>query len=867
MDLKNYKLIKKEHIEELSTTGYYFEHNKTKAKVVYLSNNDDNKTFFIGFRTPAPDDTGVPHILEHSVLCGSKKFPIKDPFMELIKGSLQTFLNAMTFPDKTVYPVSSRNDKDFKNLMNVYLDAVLHPRIYTQPEILKQEGWHYQLDKPEDSPTISGVVYNEMKGAFSSPESVLSREILHQMFPDTSYKNESGGIPEFIPNLTQKQFLDFHKRYYHPSNSFIFIHGNGNIEEHLDFIDKEYLCDFEYSPPNSEIQMQKPFEKTSEKTNYYPVAKEDSLDDKTYLSLNFAIGQSSDPVNATTIEILSYILLDSEAAPLKKALLDAGIGKDVYGSSETDIQQPVFSIFSKNANPSQKEDFKNVIFDTLKKIVSEGIDKELIRGAINSKEFAMREADFGGFPKGLLYGIGYVMPSWLYDKDPFKYLHYEKTLSELKKALSQPLFEDFIEKNILSNPHSCFLVLEPKPGLNEENQEKLQNKLAEYKKTLSEKEIKDLIQDNKDLVSFQTAPDLEENLEKLPVLQRSDIRKEIEILPQTELKIRETETHYHDINTNGILYETFFFSMKHLKQEDVKWAGLLLDVIGKMDTKNYSYGDLNNQINIHTGGIGYSSSIIPLIEDSNRYNCFATVSTKVLTEKIETANSLILEVIQKTDFSDKKRVLETIEVDFLASYYVQNGDNASVTGGIGNEFLTDVASSIIISLPLNADDVLTIDAGISAYTSASSSNGNPFDATGASGNGYDDDDDYDDKSSAVLANTTGSPWVASSGASKSDVWSTINADYSHTSDDRNFSWNANASFSSEYDYTSVGFGGGSSYLALLTLVLTSFFAIRSIALAYPEEIVSASIDFICRGAATFISRLPRPLGSQGRAWL
>ncbi|MCK5847716.1 MAG: insulinase family protein [Caldisericia bacterium] len=661
MDLKNYKLIKKEYIKELSTTGYYFEHSKTKAKVVYLSNDDDNKTFFIGFRTPAPDDTGVPHILEHSVLCGSKKFPIKDPFMELVKGSLQTFLNAMTYPDKTVYPVSSRNDKDFKNLMNVYLDAVLYPRIYTQPEILKQEGWHYQLDKPEDEPTISGVVYNEMKGAFSSPESVLYRDILHQMFPETSYKNESGGIPEFIPKLTQENFTNFHKRYYHPSNSFIFIYGNGNIEEHLNYIDKEYLCDFEYSPPNSEIKIQKTFEKMIESTSYYPISKEDSVDEKTYLSLSFAIGQSSDPVNTTTMDMLSYILLDSEAAPLKKALLDAGIGKDVYGSSETDVQQPVFSIFSKNANSSQKGKFKKIVFKTLEDLVKNGIDKDLIKGAINTKEFAMREADFGGFPKGLFYGLGYVMPSWLYDEDPFKYLHYEKTLSEIKNALTEPYFENFIEKNILSNNHSCLLMLEPKQGMNDENQEKLQKKLSEYKKSLSKKEIEDLIQDNKSLVAFQTAPDLLENLEKLPMLERSDIKKQIEILPQNKLNVNETETYHHDINTNGILYETLFFSMKHLKKEDLKWAGLLLDVIGKMNTKNYSYGDLDNQINIHTGGVGYSSSIIPLVEDAKKYYCFATISTKVLTKKVSIANALILEVIQGTDFSDKKRILEIVQ--------------------------------------------------------------------------------------------------------------------------------------------------------------------------------------------------------------
>jgi Zn-dependent M16 (insulinase) family peptidase len=661
MNMKNYILQKKEMIEEMKTTAYLFEHEKTKAKIIYLSNSDDNKVFLVGFRTPAPDDTGVPHILEHSVLCGSRKFPIKDPFMELVKGSLQTFLNAMTFPDKTIYPVASRNQKDFLNLMNVYMDAVLYPRIYSVPEILKQEGWHYQLKSPKDTPAISGVVYNEMKGAFSSPESVLFREILHTMFPDTSYKNESGGIPESIPNLTQEDFLAFHKRYYHPSNSYILVYGDGNIEEHLQFLHNEYLQHFDYQTPNSDIEKQKPFSAPIEKTHCYPISPDDSIDDKTYLSQHYVIGTSSDPINILTLEILNYILLDSEAAILKKALLDAGIGKDIFGSVESDVQQPVFSIIAKNARSDQKEAFQAIVQSTLERIVENGIDKDILQAAINSKEFSIREADFGGFPKGLVYSIYYILPSWLYNHDPFLALHYESSLKEIKKMLSTRALEEFIQKNLLHNSHSSLLILEPKPGLNEEKQNEFLEKMQSFKNSLSEAQIQQIIEDEKQLEEFQKKPDSPQDIASIPMLKRSDVKEEVDHFPLEIQDFSTTSVHYHNIDTNGILYQTLYFNLKPLPLEDLQWVGLLFDMMGKMDTTQYTYDQLDNQINIHTGGIDISPSIIPHTKKTNEYQCLASVSLKVLQGNTHIGNDLLLSILHHTLFTDSKRLLENIQ--------------------------------------------------------------------------------------------------------------------------------------------------------------------------------------------------------------
>ena len=431
-DLNAYEVLQTEDLSDLKSKGTLLKHKKSGARVLLMENDDENKVFTIGFRTPPSDSTGVPHIMEHSVLCGSKEFPVKDPFVELVKGSLNTFLNAMTYPDKTVYPVASCNDKDFQNLMHVYMDAVFYPNIYQHDKTFRQEGWSYKLDDPDGELTISGVVYNEMKGAFSSPEGVLDRVVLNSLFPDNAYSVESGGDPEMIPELTYEQFLDFHRKYYHPSNSYIYLYGDMDMEEKLRWLDEKYLSDFENEPVDSEIHLQKPFTEMKEVVQEYSIASEESDEDNTYLSYNKVIGTTLDEKLYLAFEILDYALLSAPGAPLKKALLDAGVGKDISGSYDNGVYQPIFSVISKNANVEQKEEFIRVIEDTLKDIVKNGINKKALRAGINYHEFRFREADFGNYPRGLMYGLQ-LFDSWLYDETkPFIHMQAIPTFEFLK---------------------------------------------------------------------------------------------------------------------------------------------------------------------------------------------------------------------------------------------------------------------------------------------------------------------------------------------------------------------------------------------------------------------------------------------------
>lgn len=450
--------------------SYLLEHKKSGARLALLSNDDENKVFYIGFRTPPEDSTGVAHILEHSVLEGSRDFPVKDPFIELAKGSLNTFLNAMTYPDKTVYPIASCNDKDFQNLMHVYLDAVFYPNIYTERKIFEQEGWHYEMESPEDELTINGVVYNEMKGAFSSPDDVLEREITNTLFPDTTYSNESGGDPEAIPDLTYEQFLDFHRRYYHPANSYIYLYGNMDMVEKLEYLDQAYLSHFDRFSVDSEVAFQKPFDKCVEAGKFYPITENEPEEDNTYLTYNMVVGDSLDREQYIAFQILDYALCSAPGAPLKQALLDKGIGKDIYSYYESGIRQSYFTIVAKNANLDRREEFVECIEKELSRLAKEGIDKKALRAGLNYYEFRYREADFGSYPAGLMYGLQ-VLDSWLYD-DALPFIHIEagETYKALREKAETDYFEELIDKCMIHNTHKSILTLSPKKGLAEERE-------------------------------------------------------------------------------------------------------------------------------------------------------------------------------------------------------------------------------------------------------------------------------------------------------------------------------------------------------------------------------------------------------------
>ena len=659
-DLQAYEILEKRPIKDLNSEGIILRHKKSGARIAVISNDDDNKVFYIGFRTPPEDSTGVAHIIEHTVLCGSDKYPVKDPFVELVKGSLNTFLNAMTYPEKTIYPIASCNDKDFQNLMSVYMDAVFHPNIYKYQEIFKQEGWHYELESEDAPVTINGVVYNEMKGAFSSPDDVLSRQIMTSLFPDTTYANVSGGDPLHIPELTYEEYLDFHRRYYHPCNSYIYLYGDMDVVEKLAWMDEEYLSKYEAIELDSEIKLQKPFEKPVEVTHKYSISSTESEENNTYLSYNTVVETALDEKLYLAFDILDYALVSAPGAPLKQALIDAGIGSEITGGYDSGTLQPTFSIIAKNTNPEEKEHFLTVIRETLEGLVKNGLNKKSLLAGINSSEFRYREADFGHFPKGLLYGIQ-CLDSWLYDDmRPFLHLEALATYRFLKEQVNTDYFEQLIQKYLLDNKHASVVIIEPEKGLNAKNEAVLEKKLAEYKAGLSEEEIKKLVENTRHLKEYQETPSLKEDLEKIPMLARSDMKKEAALFYNTELSVKEVPVIHHDIFSNGIIYLTMLFDIAHIQAEDIPYLGVLKAVLGYVDTKNYSYADFSNEVNIHTGGIGSTIGVYPSVKEKDDYKVKFEVRTKALYDKLPEAVSLMEEMLFTSKLCDEKRLYEII---------------------------------------------------------------------------------------------------------------------------------------------------------------------------------------------------------------
>ena len=659
-DLAEYEILDEHRVEDVQSDGFILRHKKSGARIAILSNNDDNKVFYIGFRTPPEDETGVPHIIEHTTLCGSKKFPVKDPFIELAKGSLNTFLNAMTYPDKTVYPVASCNDQDFKNLMDVYLDAVFNPNITKYEEIFKQEGWHYELTGKDDELKINGVVYNEMKGAYSSPDEVLSSQIYRSLFPDNTYSKDSGGNPEYIPKLTYEAYLDFYHKYYHPSNSYIYLYGDMDVVERLEWLDKEYLSLYDYKKVNSEINKQPAFDKIKNVEAQYSITMDDTQENKTYLSYNRVVGDTLDEMLYQAFDVLDYALVSSPGAPVKQALIDAGIGDDVYGSYDAGILQPVFSFVAKNANASQADEFESIIENTLKEVVKTGINKEALLAGINSSEFKFREADFGQFPKGLLFGLN-CLDSWLFDDmKPFIHLECLGTFAKLRKAVDTDYFEKLIQEYLLDNTHGSSVTVKPKRGLGNEREEALAKELSDYKASLSDEEIKKLIEDTEHLKKYQEEPSSDEDLRKLPMLTRADMKKNAMPFSNIEDELLDVKVVRHDIESNGIDYISFLFDAGDFAQSELGYLGFFTNALGLVSTEKYSYTDLANATNIYTGGISTGTASHPDIKDRNNFVFKFEVKLKVLEKNLDKALELMEQMLLSSDFTDTKRLGELV---------------------------------------------------------------------------------------------------------------------------------------------------------------------------------------------------------------
>ncbi len=660
-DIKSgFHLIEVREVPEINSECFLFEHEKSGARLFYIKNDDDNKVFSISFRTPPIDDTGAAHIVEHSTLCGSRKFPLKEPFVELVKGSLNTFLNAMTFPDKTMYPVASRNAQDFQNLMDVYLDAVFYPQMYDKPEILMQEGWHYEIDSKDAPLQYSGVVYNEMKGATSSPEDLLETELLKHLYPETAYAYESGGNPEKIPDITQDSFIAFHKKYYHPSNSYIFLYGDLDIEEKLEFLDASYLSKFTRQKIDSGLKKQQLFNKMKQITTEYPIGAQEDIKSKTYLALGIIVCDSEDRLTRAGMGVLTHALFLTDAAPVTQALMDAGIGKDVSASLESQIYQPNLSVEVTNAEPEDTDRFYRVVTETLENLAQNGIDRTLLEASLNLLEFKVRESDFASTPKGLVYNLS-VMTRWLYDGDPSEPLFYEEEFKQLREGMNNGFFEKLIRQCILDNPHQVLITMKPSRTMAEERENSLKEKLASQKASMTSEDVENILRTTKKLKELQQTPDTPELLEKIPLLRLSDIRKKTETIPMERKNIGNTELLYSDIATNGIAYVNLFFDGSSITPEQQHFAYLLCDILGAVDTDEHSYAELTNLINLHTGGIHYNITAITQGNTTDKWCVKTIVKARVLVRKLPELGNILSEILMRSRFTDEKRLRELIK--------------------------------------------------------------------------------------------------------------------------------------------------------------------------------------------------------------
>lgn len=650
-----YKVLRHEQLKECNSNAWILSHRKSGARLFLLKNDDKNRVFTIGFRTPPADSTGTPHILEHSVLCGSKKFPVKDPFMELEKGSLQTFLNAMTYPDKTIYPVASCNEKDFRNLCDIYMDAVLHPAIYQEEKIFRQEGWHYEMEDEKSDLTVNGVVYNEMKGAFSSPEDVLERYIQGSLFPDTPYAFESGGDPDEIPNLSYDSFVAFHRRYYHPSNSYIYLYGDLDFEEQLNWLDREYLRDYDRQDISSALPLQPPFPAPVERSVSYPIPKGEDPAGKAYLSESWVIGEITDPRLYLAFQVLDSVLLSTTGAPLRQALDDSGIAEEIYGGYMSGTRQPYFSVIAKNADENRMEEFRDIIRRTLEYEAEHGIDRRALEGSLNLLEFKSREADFGAYPRGLIYGIE-CFDSWLYDSDPMVHLRWEDTFHFLREQMDTGYFENLIRRYLLENPHAAWITLLPEAGLMRKKDKERAEHWEKLRDAMSPEEIQNTVRQTRELKEYQSQPSTPEQLATLPQLAVSDISEEPEPLNYYQWEAAEVPVISHDIFTSGILYPRILFRADRIGSEEIPYLGLLRQLLSMLSTEHYSFRELTSEILLQTGGIGLSLPVYQNVKHPEKFSPYIEINVRTLKDRLPEGLSLMQEILLHTDYSDGKRI-------------------------------------------------------------------------------------------------------------------------------------------------------------------------------------------------------------------
>ena len=695
------------HIEEVNSDAYLMEHVKSGARLMYLDNDDDNKVFYICFRTTPDNSKGTPHIMEHSTLCGSRKYPLKEPFVELAKGSLNTFLNAITWPDKTMYPIASRNDVDFHNLMDVYLDAVFYPNCLKNPQILMQEGWHYELENKDAPLTYNGVVYNEMKGALSSPEAIMEDRAMEKLFPDTTYGVESGGDPEVIPTLSFREFTEFHRRFYHPSNSYIYLYGDMDIEKTLDYLDREYLSAFDRRNVDSMVKTQAPFSKRVSLTAPYGIAENEGAEGKAIHALYTAFNDHMSTMDSLAFRILNYVLIDMDGAPLKQAVLDAGLGSDLSGSYGDSYKQPVWIVEATGSEVDKQAAFADVVDSTLRSIALKGIDKDMLEAALNRTEFTARENDYQGRPKGLFYGVR-AMDMWLYDRNPMDALRYIDDMNRLRENLKTNYFENLLLRYVIKNPHQVLITMKPEKGLTEKMNRETAEKLASFKSSLSDEQLDKIMASTKALKERQASGETEEALKTIPLLSRKDLKRPVEEEVLEKERVSGVDHFHFQVHTNGITYVNFYFTLGNLKEEDIPYAILLSSLLRSLSTTKHSYTELARLSNAYTGGMSFALNGYGKVNDTSSYLPALTIRAKALTSKTDKLMDLLGEVINHTLFTDTKRLKElilqeksewdmsafsrghTLVMTRLTSYFSRGGEFAEQSGLSYYYFLADL---------------------------------------------------------------------------------------------------------------------------------------------------------------------------------
>ena len=648
-----FELLKEEYIHELETTVRIYRHLKTGAELLSFINNDENKVFGVTFRTPPKDSTGVPHILEHSVLCGSRKYPLKEPFVELLKGSLQTFLNAFTFPDKTCYPVASQNVQDFYNLIDVYLDAVFYPRL--TPHILQQEGWHLEADAADKPFSYKGVVFNEMKGSYSSPDRALAEYSQQAIFPDITYGLDSGGHPREIPNLTFEQFKSFHETYYHPTNARIYFYGDDDPGKRLEIVN-EYLKDFDRRDIDSSIPLQPRLDGPRKVVKPVAVGEHDESNGKGMITVNWMLDESSDTDSALALSIIEYMLLGMPASPLRKALIDSGLGEDMAGIGlEDGLRQMYFSAGLKGIKVENAGKVEELIMETLKELAKNGIHPHTVEAALNTIEFRLRENNTGHFPRGLLLMLR-ALSTWLYDGDPLARIGFESNLNRLKSNidLDSRYFEKLLERFFLDNPHRITVILKPDPELGKKEGEEERRRLDRLKSGMGPDRVQAVVDNTVKLKQLQEAPDSPEALAAIPTLKLADLPGKNKVIPSEEMNRDGTRVLYHDLATNGISYLDLGFDLHGLDPEYLPFAGLFGRALLEMGTESEDFVTFSQRISRKTGGIR-RTFFTSQVKDADRTTAWLFLRCKAVVDRTRDLLDILADALLTVKLDDRER--------------------------------------------------------------------------------------------------------------------------------------------------------------------------------------------------------------------